>query len=126
MYKLSQNTNIIRLSDNAIIPVDHANRAYREYLEWRAKGNVPLPSDAPLVIIPQEVSMHQARLALLANGLLDVVEAEMRNQSRAANISWEYAANIHRNSPLVLGIANILGFTPTQLDELFTLASTID
>jgi len=42
MYKLQQN-GIKRLSDNAFIPQDNANRDYQEYLQWLAKGNTPEP-----------------------------------------------------------------------------------
>lgn len=42
MYKLVQD-GIIRLSDNAFIPKDPANRHYREYLRWLAEGNEPEP-----------------------------------------------------------------------------------
>ena len=36
---------IKRLSDNALIPFDPANRDYAEYLEWLAAGNQPIPAE---------------------------------------------------------------------------------
>lgn len=51
MYKLLPDTQmgastcIQRLSDNAFIPFDPANKDYQEYLAWLAEGNTPLSSD---------------------------------------------------------------------------------
>lgn len=45
MYKLTTTNTIIRLSDNAAIPMDKANKDYIEYLVWLDNGNEPLPSD---------------------------------------------------------------------------------
>ena len=42
MYKLiisSLDTNIYREADSAIIPTDHANSDYQQYLAWVAEGN---------------------------------------------------------------------------------------
>jgi len=49
MYKLVNtpfNTQmILRLADNAFIPMDEANTDYQAYLKWLEEGNTPLPAD---------------------------------------------------------------------------------
>jgi hypothetical protein len=44
MYKIKQHDNwgigfVLRLSDNALIPLSENNSDYKEYLDWVAKGN---------------------------------------------------------------------------------------
>ena len=51
MYKLkidklnNEVCMIIRLADNANIPLFEGNQDYQEYLMWVAEGNEPLPAD---------------------------------------------------------------------------------
>jgi hypothetical protein len=49
MYKLFRSSFgselIIRLSDNAYIPLNPANTDYQAYLKWVAEGNTPIPAD---------------------------------------------------------------------------------
>jgi len=48
MYKLVSIDNIkfiVRLIDNASIPMDEANTDYQQYLAWLEAGNTPLPAD---------------------------------------------------------------------------------
>lgn len=50
MYKLCKNlrdeiASVQRLTDNAFIPFDPANRDYTEYLEWLSLGNTPILAD---------------------------------------------------------------------------------
>ena len=49
MYKLLKSEDkvcaILRLSDNASIPLVADNTDYRAYLKWVAEGNTPEPAD---------------------------------------------------------------------------------
>jgi len=47
MYKLLKTNFILRLIDNALIPLDLKNFDYKEYLNWISKGNTPIPVDPP-------------------------------------------------------------------------------
>ncbi len=80
--------------------------------------------------VPQSVTMRQARLALLGAGLLDDVDAAIAAipdpvQRKAAQIEWEYAAIVERNSALIQQLAPALGMTEAQMDELFVVAARL-
>ena len=62
MYKLTDNTSILRIEDNASIPDDPANSDYAEYLEWVEEGNTPDAYVAP------EKSWQEKRQANIAGG----------------------------------------------------------
>jgi hypothetical protein len=50
MYKLPKtylnepSKNVIRIEDEAWIPVDESNTDYQAYLKWLELGNTPLPA----------------------------------------------------------------------------------
>lgn len=84
------------------------------------------PNPAP---VPASVTMRQARLALLQEGLLDDVETAINAlpepQQSAARIEWEYSNEVQRTNGFVEQIAPALGLSSQQLDELFILAATL-
>jgi len=79
--------------------------------------------------VPQEVSMRQARLALLARGVLGQVDAAITSlpspDSEAARIEWDYSSVVARNSPLVTMMGAALGLDAAALDELFITAARL-
>ena len=76
-YQLTTGTSIIRLSDNAFIPASSDNRDYREYQEWLAKGNTPLPAPAPAPPGPDYVAFWDALTT-------STIYAAIRTQSMAS------------------------------------------
>ena len=89
-----------------------------EVAEIEAAKNAPPP-------VPAQVTMRQARLALLDAGLLANVETAIAGAGQAAAIEWEYAQTVDRSSGLVPAMATALGMTEAQIDDLFRLAATL-
>lgn len=79
--------------------------------------------------IPTEVTMRQARLALLAAGKLAGVEAAIASmpepQRTAASIEWEYSNALQRNNPFVSQLGAALGLDDAAIDALFVAASKL-
>lgn len=89
----------------------------------------PIPIETHAPPVPRQVTMRQARLALLSAGLLqtvnDTITAMPGTQGEAARIEWEYALSVDIDSQLVQGLTAVLGLTTEQLDNLFTTASQL-
>lgn len=83
----------------------------------------------PAPVVPQIVTMRQARLALLGAGLLPMVDAAIAAlpspQKEAALIEWDYSSEVHRNKPFVQTLAAALSLSTEQLDSLFTQAAQL-
>lgn len=75
------------------------------------------------------VTMRQARLALLQQGLLSTVNAAVaglpEGEKEAAEIQWEYGSEVNRLSPLVVGLMPTLGMSDEEIDALFVLAGAL-
>lgn len=83
----------------------------------------------PIKIVPDSVSMAQARLILLKIGKLSEVDSAINNmigdEGESARIEWEFQTRVSRKSNLVMEMANMLELTDEELDDLFIEASKI-
>lgn len=86
---------------------------------------VASPPEPVTPVVPQSVTMRQARLALHTAGLLASVEAAIAAAGVEAGIEWEYAQTVDRAAGLVPTMATTLGMTNKQLDDLFILAASL-
>lgn len=80
-------------------------------------------------LVPKSVTMRQARLALLENGLLSTVQQAIANmqgvEGDKARIEWEFSSEVVRDKQLVASLGAALSLAEEQLDALFTLAATL-
>lgn len=90
---------------------------------WLYDGKALTPPPAPPVPVPQIITIRQARLALLAAGLLDDVNTAVAAASKSVQIEWEYVTELRRDWPTLIALAGSLGLTGVQVDELFIAAS---
>lgn len=109
----------------SFVPCVSGNTDYAAIQALVSAGELTIAPYMPPPVLPvTQVSMRQARLALLAADLLDDVEVMMSEADRAVRIEWEYATVVDRNSPLVVAIGGSLGLTDAQIDALFADAAT--
>lgn len=90
--------------------------------DWVASYVPPPPEPAQ---VPQVITIRQAKLALLAAGLLDEVDAAVAGSDRATQIEWEYATEVHRSWPTLTAVQAVAGLTDAQVDGLFIAAAAL-
>jgi hypothetical protein len=108
---------------------DCAIDSYRDATPAESAAIQAAAAEASMAQVPQEVSMRQARLALLARGVLGNVDAAIDSlpspDREAARIEWDYSSVVARNSPLVTMMGAALGLDEAALDELFIAAALL-
>jgi hypothetical protein len=109
-------------ADTTAAPPPVADEGYRTIWTGKEWGFEQLPP-------PEEVSMRQARLALLSIGKLIAVNAAIAAmpgpEGEAARIEWEFAQSVSRNNPLLKALSNQMEITDEMLDNLFRAAGKL-
>jgi hypothetical protein len=126
MYKLFQNS-VVLVEQSTEIPFDPANTDYQQYLAWLAEGNTPEPYTPPPPAVPQTVTRFQALATLAAGGWLDVVHTyfDALPRNNVQRLAFENATDWERTSPTVNALAQMLGLSDSQVDDLFIAASQV-
>jgi hypothetical protein len=75
--------------------------------------------------VPTEVSAMQAQLALASAGLLDDVEAAVAASPAEVRIYWSKAPTLHRDHPVLEAMRTALGWSTSQVDNLFIAAAAV-
>ena len=96
----------------------------------RWDGTQFIPPAAPPEPVPEVISMRQCRLQLLATTLGDstgyaAVNNSIATMGEAAQIDWEYAADVQRTFPLVVAMQQMFGWDDSQMDTFFVEAAKL-
>lgn len=96
---------------------------------WSVREMTPEDLAASSPPVPQEVTMRQARLALLAIGKLNQVAPAIESLTGAdrdiARIEWEFSSAVVRSRSLVVMLGHVLGLDDEALDQLFITAARL-
>ena len=99
---------------------------YRELMDEIAATWV---SEETTEQIPTEVTMRQARLALVDAGMYGNIQSAINSLPEPlktkALIEWEYSNTVQRHNGFVSQLGPILGMTEEDLDNLFIAASKL-
>lgn len=83
MYKEIPNGMVKRLLDGAFIPPDPRNADWREYQEWLAKGNTPLPVYTPEELTEkQKADEEAARHKLIEAKIRELAISELKKEGK--------------------------------------------
>ena len=123
--------NIIEVSDFPVLSGSIWECGDRRFLDESGTQYEALPWTPPpiLPLVPEAVTMRQARLALLGAGQLasvnNAIAGMTGSQGDAARIEWEFSSEVRRSQPLVLALGPTLGMSSAQLDALFVAAAKL-
>lgn len=113
--------NVGACTDDADTQIDGVLGVYVQ-ADWETMRDDEMRARNP---VPQQVTMRQARLALLSAGLLDDVEVVIAAAGRAAQLEWEYAAVVDRSNPVIVIVQQQQGMTDAEIDDLFREAAKL-
>ena len=132
-YALTSDTIILR-SDGACIPPDPQNNDYIAYLAWVAAGNTPTPYIPPPAP-PLSCDLWQIRAAMnrtpaIGAGATGTLRAQVEaivsaSTNQDIKDAWQCQQIYLETDAMLLGVAQLIGATTTDVHNLFLLAVTL-
>jgi hypothetical protein len=113
---------------------DQGGKIIASYFSQQRPGQEQVADSAPELLafwqalanpVPGQVTAGQLIRALDQLGLLAAVDAAVASADALTQRLWARAPIFPRNDPLLLGIAQALGKSDADLDDIFRLASSL-
>lgn len=134
-YAYIENNKAIEVveADPFILFVPHYAAKFVEVDETCKSGdkliNGVWTTPVPVIVVPQEITMRQARLVLLEHGLLASVQPAIDSlpepNKTKAQIEWDYSNALQRNNAFVSTLGTALGLSEQDIDNLFIEGATM-
>jgi hypothetical protein len=103
------------------LPMQFINGCY-SYDDIGCTWKCEFPKEVEKTFPVPTISMRQARIYLLQQGLLTSVDNCISSLSEEAKITWEYSIEIRRDFPLVSELTRLLNLPEEVVDNFFTEA----
>lgn len=126
---------VVELGNSTTLPDDGNSWSLmtkEEYIAYLATHQAAYDAweDAHTRPILPDVTPRQIRQALILSGVsLQMIEDALNSLSEPmkslAKIEWEYSIAFQRNRPMVSQVGAMLGWTETQIDNLWQLARSL-
>lgn len=128
MYTISYPSGTLRL-DGVIIEQNDSKPEYVTYALWLAAGNGPTEIADQETALPRQhitVTAWQLRQMLITQGMYEQVKSAVAASGDEMMMTgFEYAAEIHSDSPLLLAILPALGLDEDAMYALFGQAKAL-
>ena len=121
-------TNLQKAVVGSIVVDDTTKKAHQTYVlqdRFSEPDKAQKEADYLASLVPQSITKLQAMKAMKQTGTMWVDLKVLLASSEDANDEWTLALNLDRQNDFVVSIGLALSKTEQELDDLFTLASTL-
>lgn len=119
---------VVTIAQDQSSPQKGAVATYNDPMQPRLGATfAPVTPTIEQPVVPESITLFQARTALRIAGYLDAINAFMASDQATPEQkdAWEYSPVVPRGSETVAQLTAMLGLTSTEMDDLFILGDSI-